>query len=359
MVHSAVWGVALEPVGLSSRSQWIAVSGQRGVALFFIVSAFTLFLSRQNRIERRPTVNFFIRRLFRLAPMFYVAVLLAKLLHPVIAGTTGQIATSMLFLNGLSPSGIMHGAIGGWSVADEALFYMTLPLLFRWIRSLRSAMVWLIAGSVIGQIGSRELAHRFPQNSEFVNFLSFPRQLPVFFLGILGFYIWREVISPSRMERAAKKQVSLLLLLVAAIIYNGYLPISDRSLYESSSVGLLLLLSLSVHPWTLLVNPATRFIGRISYSLYLIHFSIFLWLQPILKVHFHTPILRFLLSFFGTLLLTSPLAFLSWKWVEEPGIRLGRKLISRLEGNLPGANASKLIPNLETVRRNSKPDEQF
>lgn len=52
----------------------VALTGQRGVALFFIVSAFTLFLSYDNRKEERhPTRNFFIRRFFRLAPMAFLS----------------------------------------------------------------------------------------------------------------------------------------------------------------------------------------------------------------------------------------------------------------------------------------------
>jgi peptidoglycan/LPS O-acetylase OafA/YrhL len=40
------------------------------------VSAFTLFLSHDNRkSECNPTMNFFIRRFFRLAPMLYIGIL--------------------------------------------------------------------------------------------------------------------------------------------------------------------------------------------------------------------------------------------------------------------------------------------
>jgi hypothetical protein len=56
----------------------VALTGQRGVALFFIVSAFTLFLNYDNRKEERhPTRNFFIQRFFRLAPMFHIALALS------------------------------------------------------------------------------------------------------------------------------------------------------------------------------------------------------------------------------------------------------------------------------------------
>ena len=51
--------------------------GAYGVHLFFVASAFTLFtsLNQRSRSERRPTLNYFLRRLFRIAPLFWLAVL--------------------------------------------------------------------------------------------------------------------------------------------------------------------------------------------------------------------------------------------------------------------------------------------
>ena len=51
--------------------------GSYGVHLFFVASAFTLFSSLKQRSpsERRPTLNYFLRRLFRIAPPFWLAVL--------------------------------------------------------------------------------------------------------------------------------------------------------------------------------------------------------------------------------------------------------------------------------------------
>ena len=50
--------------------------GGHGVQLFFMASAFTLFRSYHHRsaLEASPVRNFFIRRYFRIAPMYYVAI---------------------------------------------------------------------------------------------------------------------------------------------------------------------------------------------------------------------------------------------------------------------------------------------
>ena len=51
--------------------------GARGVQLFYLASAFTLFLSYNYRKEKENHVagNFFIRRFFRIAPMYYIGII--------------------------------------------------------------------------------------------------------------------------------------------------------------------------------------------------------------------------------------------------------------------------------------------
>src|ERR1700728_3193398 len=54
-----------------------AANGRFGVQLFYIVSCLTLFMSldSRSRREERPISAFFIRRLFRIAPLFWLAII--------------------------------------------------------------------------------------------------------------------------------------------------------------------------------------------------------------------------------------------------------------------------------------------
>src|SRR5688500_15882045 len=72
MVHASQYG-SFDVHPILAR---IISEGGRGVQLFFLVSAFTLFLSYKNRspLESHPTRNFFIRRFFRIAPMYYLGI---------------------------------------------------------------------------------------------------------------------------------------------------------------------------------------------------------------------------------------------------------------------------------------------
>ena len=78
MVHSAQ---AVAPVH-ELLGQFM-FSGVRGVQLFYIASAVTLCMSWRHRsaLEAAPLRNFFLRRFFRIAPMFYIAIVFYACLY--------------------------------------------------------------------------------------------------------------------------------------------------------------------------------------------------------------------------------------------------------------------------------------
>ena len=61
----------------------LALSGKYGVQLFFVISSLTLFLSlnQRKKFERRFVLNFFIRRLFRIAPLFWFGIIIYTLVN--------------------------------------------------------------------------------------------------------------------------------------------------------------------------------------------------------------------------------------------------------------------------------------
>jgi peptidoglycan/LPS O-acetylase OafA/YrhL len=361
IVHSAY------NIHLSRRLAMLASTGQRGVQLFFIVSAFTLFMSYDNRRdEHHPDLNFFLRRLFRLAPMFWVATAIACILTPQYVGPPPGVLLSLVFLHGFSPQTITSGAIGGWSVATEAIFYMCLPLLFRTIRSLWSA-IWLLFISApacyyLGMV----LNGRYPK-TDYFSFFWFPVNIPVFAMGIVAYLVWKRYIAASRkLEPPNHPELSAIFLGLSALLYKMLLPFSYTNLNAASMVGALLLIALSLHPWPLLVNRLTIFLGRISFSIYLLHFYILRWLLELVRqrslrdarLGAH-PAAQFALLFAGTLLLTVPLSALAWRFIETPGIRLGRRLIAHLEGRALRRKAELVPPFRAVVGPGNSQDAQF
>jgi peptidoglycan/LPS O-acetylase OafA/YrhL len=326
----------------------LASTGQRGVQLFYMVSAFTLYLSLDSRRrEHHPLANFFVRRFFRIAPMFYVAILANLLLRtwkPARSSMSGlgwpYVVLGFLFLHGASPKDINGVVIGGWSVAVETTFYILLPFLHRHFKTVRQTLLLFVLSGLVCETLSLWLASRSTDlvHEQYFAFLWFPVEFPVFVLGMLAYCIWKQYIQVLK----GKRELSLLLVFGSFMIYWGCLPFSDRKIYPSALVFLTLILSLSIHPWPLFVNAFTRFVGKISYSIYLVHFFVFIFvdwlLQQLSRLNpygisryiMHRPeglALAFVLIF-G---ISVPLCMLTWRFVEQPGIRLGRRWISHRE----------------------------
>jgi len=151
------------------------------------------------------------------------------------------------------------------------------------------------------------------------------------------------------------------------VLYRVNLPFTYWNLYICSMVGALLLIGLSLHPWRLLVNRFTIFLGKVSFSVYLLHFYVLLGLlhlerqqmvrHPSLNSH---PSAQFAILFLGTLVVVVPLSALTWKFIETPGIHLGRRLIARREGQARQRRDAELVPPLRSlVGTENSPDAQF
>jgi len=100
------------------------------------------------------------------------------------------------------------------------------------------------------------------------------------------------------------------------------------------------LLALAMYPVRLVVNRLTRFLGKLSYSLYLIHPPLILALIPVYRqvygwaLPLSVQYVIVVLLTFGVLI---TLAWLAYTLVEAPGIRLGKRI--SLDGQTVPATA--------------------
>jgi len=340
-----------------------ADAGARGVQLFYIVSAFTLFLSMNNRqkAEKNPTFNFFVRRIFRIAPLFYLAViyyLLWKYLANGVHYTLPNIVTTFLFVNGASPYYINNIVPGGWSITVEMTFYLIAPLLFRLIKSLDSA-IWFVLVSIAGSALLAYFLRSYPMMDvgilerkemwEWFLFLSFPNQAAIFGYGLCFFHLVKIVskedstVSPHTLL-ACGLSICLALIVVTSTFYdqtyhhNWILFSPHVPIHFLFGIGLVLIaLALSRREYPLFVNRMTVFVGQISFSLYLVHSAVLMagtrW--GLFNLIPATSGLNALVAFVGrfvfTLVVSSAISFVLYRLIEVPGQQLGKNIIARLE----------------------------
>jgi peptidoglycan/LPS O-acetylase OafA/YrhL len=112
--------------------------GKIGVPMFFMLSCYTLCLSQSQRAES-SWKSFFIRRVFRIYPLFFLVVTYLLLLqigeHIYMRGkfdsyTLMTYITKYTFTYGFFPQYITNLFLGEWSLFNEIIFYILFPLLY-------------------------------------------------------------------------------------------------------------------------------------------------------------------------------------------------------------------------------------
>ena len=327
-------------------------AGQYGVQLFFLLSAVTLFrsLSVRGRKERHPTRNYFIRRFFRIAPLFWSGIVLYYLLDgsgPRFWAPHGlhpwQFLTTATFTHGWTPASINSVVPGGWSIAIEMTFYLCLPFLFRYVGGLGSAwlatLITLLGGMLVTKITGHFLYPAMPAD-EFIlvkSFLTlwFPSQLCVFLLGAALYYTLQNPATPAAL---AARPYRPALLVAGGIggacvlaLFKGVSWFPQHVLYAAAFFPLIL--GLSARPFSLFVNPVTCALGTLSFSGYLTHFAAlrvvgaFLHLEPFMRVPHIGRELFFAATLLSALALTVLFSTATYRLIEQPGIALGKRLI--------------------------------
>lgn len=112
--------------------------GQLGCQCFFVISGYTLCQSWDSR--NTSVTQFYKRRIKAIAPGYYFDILLFTFLSLAIqylniphywsqAGLSLNHIWNILFLHGMSPSGINSIVPGGWYIGTTMLMYLTFPLM--------------------------------------------------------------------------------------------------------------------------------------------------------------------------------------------------------------------------------------
>lgn len=330
----------------------LADQGARGVQLFFVVSALTLCLSWSRRKD--GVGAFYLRRLFRIAPMYWLAIVFfiwANGLGPTFYAPDGlhgrHIVMAMSFTHGLAPDTITSVVPGSWSIADEAMFYLLFPALFTALRhlSLRGCFIAVVAlilvCSWVNDIFG-DYIRTLPEETQplwFVyRFLWFPQQFPAFLLGMLLFKLIESGRSLSQVQ-------SVVALIVAVVIAVGiaYAPkpvVNWLGLVTWYGIAFgLATLGLMARPARALVNVMTIWIGKVSYSAYFIHFAL-IGFFPTAVHPIGNVVADYLVTF--VLLATASIALSSITFlaIEQPAIRIGHRLISTINLRSPAAVAT-------------------
>jgi peptidoglycan/LPS O-acetylase OafA/YrhL len=310
-----------------------------GVDLFFCLSGFLIGgILLDNRESSSYFATFYVRRGFRIAPIYYLTVTLVLLALPWFPRAGAAIYPPGFFFAyvqnvAMSVTGVetTKWLMPTWTLCIEEQFYLLLPVVLLLTPSRLLARVLL--GLIVSATLTRLVLIAISANNLALHML-LPTEWDLLFLGVLGAYAMRNPVALERLtrdNRFALKSVTLggpILLLVLATDDNA-LGWSTVDMFGNLVLGIgltgLLMLVVSGSPEGQRFRSHTlQFFGRISYALYLIH-------QPVAGL-MHSLILgnrpdigKFTQATVtvAAMIVSVAIAHLSWVYLESPLIRLG------------------------------------
>ena len=305
--HSAYLG--LLPVFMGDRF------GQQAVLLFFTLSGFLMFhLYGRLPFQSAEIIRYFRHRLGRVVPLFYLVVLLSwlalRLKLPVAAFSTDGTAILLQHLFFLEGAGAL------WTIPVEIQFYVVFLLL--WLAYARGKFV---AGLVAIQVVA--LALLAVQRLGSVNLGMLPATMQFFLAGAFIAYVnarrpdWRQMLAPY--VKWLPLMIVVLAILSSSIVRAALKLHMTQTWWDPGLAGLPILIFLAAlypaRPFQLFSNAVLRWLGQISYGIYIFHFPVLETLtQKLAPQGFFQKLGTLLLVWGGTVMI----AFISYCVFESP-----------------------------------------
>lgn len=322
-------------------SYYLSLYGQMGVQLFFIASAFTLSNSSDNRqLETNKYKKYALRRFFRIAPVYYLAILMYSLfpivikyssIIPAIFKQSIPIIVNIFFINSLFPNILNKVVPGGWSISTEVLFYLIFPIIFILINNSKLLIILLVFVLTIlfSQIGINILYYMgYPIANNSFSYFNILNQITVFVIGICYY----QLSKAGHMKLNVKVDMALFICLTLTSLYLWRLKIDYLFSIIPIISGLSFVFLIEIFRKINYLN--LRFltkIGQASYSMYLFHFLVIDLFKLLLKVlNMNSGTINFIISYLLVLGITFIIANLSKIFYEDWWVNFGNKLISRI-----------------------------
>jgi peptidoglycan/LPS O-acetylase OafA/YrhL len=227
-----------------------------------------------------------------------------------------------------------------WFLGVQMLFYWLFPVMHRFINSQRRALMFVALSVFLGSMYSYTIdnIHIIRFDKVDLIYYSWVYQLQVFAIGLLVFFIY-----DSNMLSNKKKSRSLgtILLVVGLIgwilmvIFKEQLPM-HKTLWLRSSIYGAIVLGLLLRPIRFITNRIILFYGKISYSLYLNHPIMIYFFSPLYHSVYslgYSNGIHFLICLTITTIPLTFVSYLTYRFIEVPGIKLGKKIITHLKNN--------------------------
>lgn len=295
-------------------------AGHLGVVLFFLISGFII----THASLRETWAQFLVKRVLRIFPLLIAVIALTAGvlalaraqglgdLPGVQAGTWVDYVKAALLLDQLTGTSYVLGAT--WTLAIEVVFYALVCAAIASTRlsALRSS--WYM-------VGAWALVTPVVLMTPRLAYLSTTLVYLAFLLAGRFIYLARQGLASSGQSGAGLATIALLYLLFYTVAFPGQLLTPSVEPLASYVIAVVAFVALLAAPLARVRQPF-RFLGDASYSIYLLHLPVGMFVLNLCAKQSMPYSAAIVLAVAATL----GLAWLSFRYVERPFQRLARRL---------------------------------
>lgn len=298
--------------------------GTRAVLFFFVLSGFVLAVPFfQGRVS---PMGFVAKRAARIYPAYWLALVVSIAVYSISANVHLTLYSAANFASLLTDYTAQTYNVVFWSLVQEMRISILFPLLILPVVRLPSR--WVLAG-ILPLLVAGFLGEEFPGGPIIGPFATIYYAL--FF--VLGALTAKHIDALVAIVRKMSPLRAALWLGVAVLVY-GVLPSGgvaipvEKALVGAACAGIMIL-ALGWHGLSrFLLLPIFQFVGRVSYSYYLLHLPVSKVVQYL--VHVQMPFVAPVVTVAASLLV----AWVAYRWVEVPSIRLGHRLYRSISARM-------------------------
>ncbi|HWQ33499.1 MAG TPA: acyltransferase [Blastocatellia bacterium] len=328
-----------DAAGLARLIAQVTKAGWLGVDLFFVLSGFLITgILLESRSDRHYLRNFYARRVLRIAPLYYAALLVLLLWYP---DSGSFVLLGSLYLTNFASLFAVPMLFGPlWSLSVEEHFYLLWPWLVRWLSrrglAITAALIVLVSplarACAFGSVGVME-----------IYYLSWFRFDGLAWGALLALFYRSRFCTARNLNRAALAAMLSGAAIIVAGLPFGLLSrerfIGSVMLYTAAQLFFAGLMAAALQPQQSRLKSALAWrplvwCGEISYCFYLVHVFCFHAVEWLLAQSGLN-----LANVIGTLgdvtvraaigtTLAFAIAALSWRYFESPILGLKRHFIS-------------------------------
>lgn len=322
------------------------------VDFFFVLSGFIMYYNYGTLSDIASIRQFIGMRFFRLYPLHLALLMvfvgsdavyaLIRVIRGTAAATTAaddssfDLILNLLLMNGfeIRPPSFNTPS---WSISTEFWTYVLFGSVILGFRNARkSTMTIIFTGVCI--LALFTVYQRYGEMEGFTLFL-FPRCVFGFFLGAaMGTIVCPAEIAPARggVLVGSALQIITMVAAVSALTVVGFSALDALLPVFFAAVIATFVIWRQTWCTRVLLSRPLLWLGKNSYSIYMVHFFVLVQLSTILRIVYHVPVVdrQFVLApSIGLALTIFSIAIIliaasqTYRFIEEPGRRLGRRLL--------------------------------